>query len=93
MLFGYIWVLSVWLAVKQTQEILVKRVVLQVLHKAVVEVNEQGSEAAAATAVIMKARMRVQEFKVDYPFLFCIRDNRSGAVLFLGRVYNPNSGN
>ena len=81
------------LAVKERQEISVKRVVLQVLHKAVVEVNEEGSEAAAATAVIIKARMRVQVLKVDYPFLFSVRDNRSGAVLFLGRVYIPNSGN
>ena len=55
--------------------------------------NEEGSEAAAATAVMANTRMMPPLFKVTHPFLFCIRDNRSGAVLFLGRVYNPNNGN
>ena len=61
-----------------------------VVHKAFVEVNEEGSEAAAATGVIMatRAAMRPQpvvEFKADHPFLFVIKDNISGAVLFMGR--------
>jgi serpin B len=64
----------------------------EVVHKAFVEVNEEGSEAAAATAVIAK---RVElppppiEFRADRPFVFLIRDRRSGAVLFLGRLVNP----
>jgi len=64
-----------------------------VLHKAFVAVDEAGTEAAAATVVIVEASsMPVSsplEFKVDRPFLFLIRDNTSGAVLFLGRVLNP----
>jgi serpin B len=68
-----------------------------VIHKAFVEVNEQGTEAAAATAVVMKRAMAmrpgppVPEFRADHPFLFLIRDRRSGAILFLGRVVEPRS--
>jgi len=67
-----------------------------VIHKAFVDVNEEGTEAAAATAVMMKltamppSRPPV-EFKADHPFVFLIRDNPSGAILFLGRVMNPAS--
>jgi serpin B len=62
-----------------------------VLHKAFVEVNEEGTEAAAATAVIMMGRAAVREmvFRADHPFLFLIRHNASGSVLFLGRVSDP----
>ena len=63
-----------------------------VLHKAFVEVNEEGTEAAAATAVIMSrggAPSRPVEFQADHPFVFAIRDHQSGAILFLGRVKNP----
>lgn len=62
-----------------------------VIHQAVVEVNEQGSEAAAATAVIMgaKAVFRTTEFRADRPFLFLILHKKSGAVLFLGRYSGP----
>ena len=66
-----------------------------VIHKAFVDVNEEGTEAAAATAVVMtlkSARFRapfVPTFKADRPFLFLIRDTRSGTILFLGRVTNP----
>lgn len=63
-----------------------------VLHKAFVEVNEKGTEAAAATAVIMQTKsisfMSV-DFTADHPFIFLIRENRSGSILFLGRVNNP----
>ena len=64
-----------------------------VLHKAFVAVDEAGTEAAAATVVIM-APTSLQpaaaiEFRVDRPFLFLIRDNPTGAILFLGRVTNP----
>lgn len=64
-----------------------------VVHKAFVEVNEEGTEAAAATGVGMKMTSApVSEpvtFHVDQPFLFFIRHEPSGAVLFAGRVVNP----
>jgi serine protease inhibitor len=63
-----------------------------VLHKAFVEVNEEGSEAAAATAVAMQLKSmpaRLPVFRADHPFIFMIRDNASGAILFLGRMTNP----
>jgi serpin B len=66
-----------------------------VIHKAFVEVNEEGTEAAAATAVVMKRALAmrpgppVPDFRADHPFLFLIRDRRSGAILFLGRVVDP----
>ena len=61
------------------------------IHKAFVDVNEEGTEAAAATAVIMmkSAVRRVVEFRADHPFVFLIRDNVSGSILFMGRVVNP----
>jgi serpin B len=62
-----------------------------VIHKAFVEVNEQGTEAAAATAVVIEPRSAriTPDFRADHPFLFLIHDTRSGSVLFLGRVVNP----
>ena len=67
-----------------------------VVHKAYVEVNEQGTEAAAASAVLIAPRSAPFErpeqppvFRADHPFVFLIRDNRTGAILFLGRVVNP----
>jgi len=63
-----------------------------VVHQAVVEVNEQGTEAAAATAAVVglrSARPPSTTFRADHPFLFLIRDQESGAILFLGRVLNP----
>ncbi len=68
------------------------RLCVQVIHKAVLEVNEEGSEAAAATAVMLgrgSAPPRVVTVTVDRPFLCVIRDNRSGAALFVGRVARP----
>ncbi|HWY24951.1 MAG TPA: serpin family protein [Nevskia sp.] len=67
----------------------------KVFHKAFVRVDEKGTEAAAATAVVMEramAAMRplpVVEFKADHPFLFFIRDNATGMILFSGRVMEP----
>jgi len=65
-----------------------------VIHKAYVDVNEEGTEAAAATGVVMKLTSigpaRTPVFKADHPFLFLIRDNHSGSILFIGRVMNPN---
>jgi serpin B len=62
-----------------------------VIHKAYVDVNEEGTEAAAATAVVMtRALARPMApppvFKADHPFVFLIRDEGTGAVLFMGRV-------
>jgi len=63
-----------------------------VLHKAVVEVNEEGTEAAAVTAVInAPAAPFVVPFHADHPFLFLIRDRRTGCILFLGRLENPST--
>lgn len=65
-----------------------------VLHKAYVDVNEEGSEAAAATAVVMMTRSMarprpVPVFRADHPFVFMIRDRETGSILFMGRVMNP----
>ncbi len=64
-----------------------------VLHKAFVEVNEEGTEAAAATGVVMSLKAAMPEpppeFRADRPFLFLIRENKTGSVLFLGRVSDP----
>lgn len=60
-------------------------------HKAYVKVNEKGTEAAAATAIIMvKANGgKKYTFQADHPFLFAICDNKTGAILFVGRVMDP----
>jgi serpin B len=65
-----------------------------VIHKAYVDVSEEGTEAAAATAVVTKALTAAAPtapivFRADHPFMFLIRDNRSGSILFIGRVTNP----
>jgi serpin B len=64
-----------------------------VFHKAWVEVNEKGTEAAASTAVVMGARgarpIQPEVFRVDHPFIFLIRERTSGTILFVGRVANP----
>jgi len=65
----------------------------KVLHKAFVDVNEKGTEAAAATAVTMEGCERAMPFtptfKADRPFLFAIRDVKTGSILFMGRMMNP----
>ncbi len=63
-----------------------------VVHKAFVDVNEEGTEAAAATGVVFgvtSVPVDPPEFRADHPFVFLIRDNRSGAILFMGRVLDP----
>jgi serpin B len=63
-----------------------------VVHKAFVAVDEAGTEAAAATAVMTlrgEAPTKTAEFRADRPFLFLIRDTKTGTVLFLGRVSDP----
>lgn len=69
-------------------------VISDVIHKAFVEVNEEGAEAAGATAVIVKEAAiappkQTPVFRADHPFLFLIRDNRNGSILFVGRVAKP----
>ena len=63
----------------------------KIIHKAFVDVNEEGTEAAAATAVIMKRgpAPKPVEFTADHPFLFLIRDVKTGAILFMGRLTDP----
>lgn len=64
-----------------------------VLHKAFVEVNEQGTEAAAATGVIMRTTAAgpntVPVFRADRPFIFLIREVTTGGILFMGRLVRP----
>lgn len=68
-----------------------------VIHKAFVDVNEEGTEAAAATAVAIRELTALLdpkgpiEFKADHPFVFLIRHVESNCILFMGRVVNPKS--
>lgn len=66
----------------------------QVIHQAVIAVDEAGTEAAAATAVIILGKgfnlSEPQKITFDHPFLFFIRDTKSGSILFLGQILNPN---
>ncbi|KAM9163460.1 uncharacterized protein ACDP82_001228 [Pangshura tecta] len=65
-------------------------VLSDVVHKSFVEVNEEGTEAAAATAVMinMRCALIVPQFTADHPFLFVIRHNKSGNILFYGRFWS-----
>ena len=66
-------------------------VMSRVLHETVVEVNEEGTEAAAATAVEMKAESlsEVKTLRCDRPFAFVIQEHATGSILFAGAVYKP----
>lgn len=66
-------------------------IVSQVKHKAVVKLDEEGTEAAAVTAMMVMRCCMVEvleevEFKADHPFLFLIKDKKSGLILFIGKV-------
>ena len=67
-----------------------------ILHKAFVAVDEEGTEAAAATVMVMRGSAMPREpelaFRADHPFLFLIRHVPTGAVLFMGRVADPSDG-
>ncbi|KAJ4754340.1 Serpin family protein [Rhynchospora pubera] len=68
--------------------------VSQIVHKCFIEVNEEGTEAAAASAAILMFGCALPigepiDFVADHPFLFFIRDDRSGVVLFMGYLLNP----
>ncbi|KAM6921219.1 leukocyte elastase inhibitor [Xenentodon cancila] len=61
-----------------------------VVHKAFVEVNEEGTEAAAATAgMVAFCMLREEHFRADHPFLFFIQHNKTKSILFLGRFSSP----
>lgn len=69
-----------------------------IIHQANIDVDEEGSEAAAATAVVMGIIVTSAQrppppppfiFRADHPFMFLLRDNRSGAILFMGRLVDP----
>lgn len=66
------------------------------IHKAYIDVNEKGTEAAAATSTVMRAtamRRQIPQqpivFRADHPFVFLIRDRNTGSILFMGRVEEP----
>ena len=66
----------------------------EVIHQAFINVDEKGTEAAAATAVVMKmTSIRMPDepkiFNADHPFIFIIKDNTTGSVLFMGKIMNP----
>jgi serpin B len=64
----------------------------EIVHRAVIDVTEEGTEAAAATAITMmtsSAPAHVEPFVVDRPFLFYIADDATGAILFEGRISDP----
>jgi serpin B len=67
----------------------------EVIHKAFVDVNEKGTEAAAATVVGVKTVSIKSKgpllFQADHPFVFLIRDNITGSILFIGRIIDPTS--
>lgn len=64
-----------------------KLTVSEVLHKAVIEVDEEGTKAAAVTGIsVMSLPQEANVFKADHPFLFFIRDKQSGLILFMGSV-------
>lgn len=66
-----------------------------IVHKAFVEVNEEGTEAAAATGAVVTTTSveipkPIPDFRADHPFLFMIRDTKTDEILFMGKVVNPN---
>ena len=64
----------------------------QIVHSAVIEVDEEGTEAAAATgvsAVLTSSGPLAEPFQIDRPFLFYIADDATGAILFQGRIDDP----
>ena len=70
----------------------VELMVSEVIHKSFVRVDENGTEAAAATAVVIVRTSLIitdEEFLVNRPFIFFIREKASGSVLFMGRVVDP----
>ena len=69
----------------------------EVIHQAYVKVDEEGTEAAAATAVVMSlSSIRIDEpkyFNADHPFIFVIQERKTGNILFMGRIVDPTKAN
>lgn len=66
----------------------------KVIHQAFIHVDEKGTEAAAATAVTMRVGSvrpspDIKVFNADHPFVFLIKDNTTGSILFMGKIMNP----
>lgn len=66
----------------------------KVIHQAVIEVNEEGTEAAAATGVVVEMKFSeddtsIPKFRADHPFIFVIQQKDTGNILFIGRVTDP----
>lgn len=67
----------------------------EVIHKAFVEIDEKGTEAAAATATFVGwgsvgSPEKIPVFRADHPFIFIIQQKETGNILFMGRINNPN---
>ncbi|KAM1021616.1 hypothetical protein ACFX13_043417 [Malus domestica] len=69
-----------------------KLYVSSIFHKSFIEVNEEGTEAAAASAGVISERRMPMTFVADRPFLFTIREETTGTVLFIGNLLNPLAG-
>jgi serpin B len=72
-----------------------KLYISKVVHKANIELDEEGTEAAAATAVVMRktTAMPIEDvviFKADRPFIYMIRDQKTNTIYFIGKILNPN---
>ena len=65
----------------------------KVLHKAYIEVNEEGTEAAGATSVhmVLKSSPQGVVFNADHPFLFLIQQKETGTILFMGKIFDPSA--
>lgn len=66
--------------------------VKDIFHRADIKINEEGSEAAAATAIVQGLRSlpkKVSQFRVDQPFIYVIYDSRNRIPLFVGKMLNP----
>jgi serpin B len=66
--------------------------VADVIHEAWIQIDEHGTEAAAATAVVVNDKGGPMETVANHPFLFVIRDELTGSVLFVARVMDPTAG-
>ncbi len=66
----------------------------EVMHKTFIEVNEEGTEAAAVTSVTIRLTSigPSDEFRADHPFIFVIREQSTGAIMFMGKVIEPETG-
>jgi serpin B len=63
--------------------------IANVIHKTYVQVDESGTEATAVTVQTVRTASMAERFIVDHPFIFLIRENGSGSILFVGRIVDP----